>query len=88
MEIITSGLEFFPERLTQKATYSLAFDEPEQIRDQLFVVQITSYNEVKSTSSFFDSNPYEETNILVHVADLKSRQQKSLLMPYQQSRGA
>lgn len=38
MELVTSGLESMPTRLTPKAIYCLSFHEHEKIQETLFVV--------------------------------------------------
>lgn len=64
MELVTSGLESFPERLTPQAIYCLAYHEHEKIREMLFNVQIIAYKEVHFASPTFDYNLADEPNVL------------------------
>ena len=38
MDLVTSGLELLPEKLTPRAIYQLSFFEVGKIQDQLFAV--------------------------------------------------
>ena len=78
MELITSGLESFPKRLTPRGIYALSFHEHEKIRDTLFTVQVVNFNDMSNNQIPVDVELPEETSTLAQVAALKS-QQKNLL---------
>lgn len=42
MDLITSGLELMPDRLSPRAIYCLAYHDFNKIEDQLYTVQIIS----------------------------------------------
>ena len=42
MELVASGLELLPEKLTPRAIYQLSFFEVGKIQEQLFSVQVVS----------------------------------------------
>ena len=46
MDLITSGLELLPEKLTPKAIFTLSFHELDKIEDELFTVQVVSVKHV------------------------------------------
>ena len=64
MELITSGLESYPERLTPQAIYSLSILDDERIREMLFNVQIVAYKDMQAVSPTIDYNHSDELNIL------------------------
>jgi hypothetical protein len=64
MELITSGLESYPERLTPQAIYSLSILDDERIREMLFNVQIVAYKDMQAVSPTIDYNLSDELNIL------------------------
>ena len=82
MELITSGLELFPERLTPKAIYCLSFHEYEKIQDTLFTVQVVSVKSMGSNERaeqpIFDCLEDEATGVLSQVAALKSQQMNAV----------
>ncbi len=64
MELITSGLESYPERLTPQAIYSLSYFDHERMREMLFNVQIVTYKDMQAVSPTIDYNLSDELNVL------------------------
>jgi hypothetical protein len=67
----------YPLKLTPRAIYSLAYEDHEKIRDNIFIVQIVNYKDQKPTAPSLDMKLTEETNILMHVAALKAEQKNN-----------
>ena len=61
MELVTSGLESMPTRLTPKAIYCLSFHEHEKIQETLFVVQVVAIRQYgKSADDSDEQSPMEK----------------------------
>ena len=56
MDLVTSGLELIPEKLTPRAIYQLSFFEVGKIQEQLFVVQVVSVRHAGVSASGCDSD--------------------------------
>ena len=82
MELITSGLEAFPERLTPQAIYCLSYHDHEKIREMLFNVQIVAFKDLSITSpiaSQMAANMNVETSIMARIAEIKVQQKAYVL---------
>ena len=60
MDIVTSGLEMLPEKLTPRAIYQLSFFEVGKIQEQLFTVQVVSVRHAGMSASGEESGEEEE----------------------------
>ena len=59
MDLVTSGLELLPEKLTPRAIYQLSFFEVGKIQDQLFAVQVVSVRHAGVASGDSDGEAAE-----------------------------
>ena len=61
MELVASGLEMLPEKLTPRAIYQLSYFEVGKIQEQLFSVQVIS---IKSAGIMGDESAADEGSSL------------------------
>ena len=50
MELCVSMVDEYPVKLTPKAIFSLAYEDHEKIRENIFIVQVYSYKDLRSPS--------------------------------------